>query len=423
MKRSIVFLALFLLLTAILGAAWDGDQGIETRDPYKPVLDHLESLSILPLPDWRFHADIPHPEEPSLDDSSWQVVKLDELWSTGSRVLRRWIEIPEKINGYSTLGQSVRLDLTFNSDGQQTITIFSNGGMVYHGSDDTQQPILLTQNAQPGQKFLVAVRLDEQTVEARISASRLLIEPPAGRPSPSLIRDEILVARPMIAAYAEGKAEREKQLDEAVKAIDFSLLDRGDQAGFDNSLQLAQGKLLALNPWLKQFTIRAVGNSHIDMAWLWPWTETVEVVRNTFRSALDLMNEYPDFKFTMSSARTYEWMEEKYPDMFQEIQQRIKEGRWEVIGGMWVEPDLNMPAGESLTRQILIGKRYFQKKFGADIKIGWNPDSFGYNWQLPQIYKKSGIDYFVTQKLLWAHEFTTSHTKCSGGRRPTEAGC
>jgi alpha-mannosidase len=85
----------------------------------------------------------------------------------------------------------------------------------------------------------------------------------------------------------------------------------------------------------------------------------------------------------------------------------VKEGRWEVIGGMWVEPDLNMPDGESLVRQILVGKRYFQQNFGADVKIGWNPDSFGYNYQLPQIYKKSGMDYFVTQKLLWAHEFTT----------------
>ena len=143
------------------------------------------------------------------------------------------------------------------------------------------------------------------------------------------------------------------------------------------------------------------------MAWLWPWTETVEVVRNTFQSVLDLMREYPEFKFTMSSARTYEWMQEKYPDLFQQIEQRVKEGRWEIIGGMWVEPDLNMPDGESLVRQILVGKRYFQKNFGVDVKIGWNPDSFGYNYQLPQIYKKSGMDYFVTQKLLWAHEFTT----------------
>ena len=92
--------------------------------------------------------------------------------------------------------------------------------------------------------------------------------------------------------------------------------------------------------------------------------------------------------------------------MFEQIKQRVKEGRWEVIGGMWVEPDLNMPDGESLVRQILVGKRYFQKNFGADIKIGWNPDSFGYNWQLPQIYKKSGIDYFVTSKLLWATDYT-----------------
>ena len=122
---------------------------------------------------------------------------------------------------------------------------------------------------------------------------------------------------------------------------------------------------------------------------------------------LNMMDEYPGFTFAGSSARTYEWMEEKYPEMFQEIQQRVKEGRWEIVGGMWVEPDLNMPGGESLTRQILVGKQYFKRKFGVDVRVGWNPDSFGYTWQLPQIYKKSGIDYFVTQKLPWAHEFTT----------------
>ena len=237
--------------------------------------------------------------------------------------------------------------------------------------------------------------------------SELTIEPPHARPDPAFLRMELLSARPIITAYEDGKTERQQQLDAAVKAIDFSPLEKGDQAGFDASLRQAHAKLEALKPWLQQFTIRIVGNSHIDMAWLWPWTETVEVVRNTFQSVLDLMREYPDFKFTMSSARTYEWMQEKYPDLFQQIEQRVKEGRWEIIGGMWVEPDLNMPDGESLVRQILVGKRYFQKNFGVDVKIGWNPDSFGYNYQLPQIYKKSGMDYFVTQKLLWAHEFTT----------------
>ena len=125
------------------------------------------------------------------------------------------------------------------------------------------------------------------------------------------------------------------------------------------------------------------------------------VVHDTFTTALQLMNEYPDYLYAHSSAQTYAWMEEKYPDIFDEIKKRVAEGRWEIVGGMWVEPDLNMPDGESQVRQLLLGKRYFKEKFGKDVRIGWNPDSFGYNWQLPQIYKKSGIDYFVTQKIAW----------------------
>ena len=377
------------------------------RDPYQPTLDRLRSLTVQVLKEWRYSADIPHPEDPSLDDNLWPRTHIGERWSNGARVFRRWIEIPEKINGYSTLKCRVTLDLDFSSEGEAQITVFNNSSIVYRGDEDMQQPILLTESAQPGQKFLVAARVDAGAAESRLYRSELRIEAAPDRVDPGFLREEILTARPLVAAYAEGKEDRQKRLDAAVAAIDFSRLDQGDAAGFENSLRNSQAQLKALDPWLKEFTIRAVGNAHIDMAWLWPWTETVEVVRNTFRSALDLMREYPDFHFTMSSARTYVWMEEKYPELFQEIQKRVKEGRWEVIGGMWVEPDLNMPGGESLTRQILIGKKYFQEKFGVDVKIGWNPDSFGYNWQLPQIYKKSGIDYFVTQKLLWAHEFTT----------------
>ena len=285
--------------------------------------------------------------------------------------------------------------------------------MVARTDEDGQVPITLIENAQPGQKLVLAVRVLDSGGggccggdSTRIEHAELQIQPPANRPDPALMRLQILSAEPVIAAYPDGKAERQQQLDAAVKAINVAALDHGDQQAFDASLRDAQSKLDVLRPYMKQFSIAAVGNSHIDMAWLWPWTETVEVVRNTFGTALQLMREYPDFKFTASAAQAYEWIEEKYPAMFQEIQQRVKEGRWEVIGGMWVEPDLNMPDGESLVRQILYGKRYFQQKFGMDINIGWNPDSFGYNWQLPQIYKRSGIDYFVTQKLLWASEFT-----------------
>ena len=409
MKRWIVC-AILALVTASSISAQQSPAGQNSTDPYKATLDHLESLTNLPLPDWRVHVDVPHPEDTSVDDSGWETAKVGDRWSTGSRVLRRSIIIPEKINGYAVLGARAKLDFRFdfnwNSKGPVTIAVFSNGSLVSRGDDDMQQPILLTENAQPGQKFLIAVRIDAPDVETEFHHAQLTIEPAPGRPDPAMLRMEILAARPMIVAYEDGRADRQQQLDAAVKAIDFSLLDKNNQAGFDASLRLAQSQLQPLNAWLKQFTIRAIGNSHIDMAWLWPWTETVEVVRNTFQSVLDLMREYPDFKFTMSSARTYEWMQEKYPDMFEQIKQRIKEGRWEVIGGMWVEPDLNMPDGESLVRQILVGKRYFRKNFGADIRIGWNPDSFGYNWQLPQIYKKSGIDYFVTSKLLWATDYT-----------------
>lgn len=379
----------------------------ETPNPYKTTLDRLESLTATQVDNWRSHADIAHPEDPSVDDSSWNAIKIGDNWTDGPRVIRRWIEIPKNLNGYSTEGSRVTLDLRITSDASIVLTAFSNGSIVYRGDEDMQQPITLTESAQPGQKFLVALRIASQNVPTRFQSSGLQIQPKPGKPDPASIRMEILAAQPLIAAYAEGKAEREQIVDSAVKAINFTALDQGNQSAFDDSLREAQAKLQQLNPWLKQFTIRAVGNSHIDMAWLWPWTETVEVVRNTFQSVLDLMREYPDFKFTMSSARTYEWMQEKYPDLFAQIQQRVKEGRWEIIGGMWVEPDLNLPAGESLVRQILVGKRYFQKTFGVDVNIGWNPDSFGYNWQLPQIYKRSGIDYFVTQKLMWAHEFTT----------------
>ncbi len=411
MNRFLTAFALVVLfLVTCLASpalALDGTQTPEPPDPYKSVLDRLESIAVFPITDWRFHSDLPHPEDPQLDDSSWEKVNVHETWSPGVRVFRRWIEVPEKVDGYAVRGSNLKLDLFLTSPGRVLISVFANGALVFRGDDDQQQPIPLIENAQPGQRFLIAVRADVQGKDTEIYRSRLLIEPPATRPDPGLIRDQILSARPIIAAYETGRGERTAQLEAAIKAVDLSALDRGDQVAFDESLRNAQAELQVLSPWLKGFTIRAVGNSHIDMAWLWSWTETVEVVHNTFRSALDLMREYPDFKFTMSSARTYEWMEEKYPDMFAEIQQRAKEGRWEVIGGMWVEPDLNMPAGESLTRQILVGKRYFQKKFGVDIKIGWNPDSFGYNGQLPQIYKKSGIDYFVTQKLLWAHDYTT----------------
>ena len=116
------------------------------------------------------------------------------------------------------------------------------------------------------------------------------------------------------------------------------------------------------------------------------------------------MNEVriaPEFHFSMTQAHAYRWMEEQEPELFKAMQKAVKDGRWEVVGGTMVELDCNLPDAESHARQILYGKRYFREKFGKDVKIGWCPDSFGYNGNLPQLLKKGGIDYFVTSKITW----------------------
>jgi len=138
-----------------------------------------------------------------------------------------------------------------------------------------------------------------------------------------------------------------------------------------------------------------IGNAHLDLVWLWQWQEGFQETKASFRSALDRIKEYDDFVFTNSSAANYEWIENNEPKMFEEIKERIKEGRWEIVGGWWVQPDCNVPSGESFVRQGLYGQRYFQEKLGVTAKVGYNVDSFGHNGMLPQILKKSGMDNYV----------------------------
>ena len=141
--------------------------------------------------------------------------------------------------------------------------------------------------------------------------------------------------------------------------------------------------------------LHLIGNSHIDPVWLWQWPEGYQEVRATFRSALDLMGEYPELIFTCDSAAYYEWIEEIDPGMFDEIQARVAEGRWEIVGGWWVEPDCNIPSGESFVRHGLISQRYFAEKFGRMATVGYNVDPFGHNAMLPQILRRSGMDSYV----------------------------
>ncbi|MCQ6560055.1 alpha-mannosidase [Paenibacillus mendelii] len=149
-------------------------------------------------------------------------------------------------------------------------------------------------------------------------------------------------------------------------------------------------------------TVSAVGHAHIDLAWLWPIRETIRKGARTFSTALRMMERYPDYVFGASQPQLYDWMKQHYPKLYDQVKERVKEGRWEPQGAMWVESDTNVPSGESLVRQVLYGKRYFQQEFGMEMKSLWMPDVFGYTASLPQILKKSGVDYMMTQKLSWS---------------------
>ncbi len=138
-----------------------------------------------------------------------------------------------------------------------------------------------------------------------------------------------------------------------------------------------------------------IGNAHLDPVWLWRWQEGFSEILATYRSALDRMKEFPDFKFTSACATYYEWIEKTNPQMFEEIKQRVNEGRWNIVGGMLIQPDCNIPCGESFARHLLIGQRYFKEKFGITVKTGYNVDSFGHNASMPKILKNAGIDNYV----------------------------
>jgi alpha-mannosidase len=400
-------LALALTCSIALGQSFTPIREQKNLSPAAIAKLHtLEMLNALPVGEWRFHAgDIPHGESPSLDDSSWTLVKprakapKDAVW------YRRVIEVPKTLNGYDLTGSRIWFQFHANANGPMPQIIYFNGRRVALGDD--LEPIVLFDPAKPGDKILVAVKLLHTVDDKTFAGVNLKIEPNPNatsanaRPNPEDIRIQCISAANILPALPTPRKDLLPKVEEAVAAIDLKALEAANQSAFDASLRKSQDILTTLHPVLSEATVDLAGNAHIDAAWLWPASETIDVVKRTFTTALQLMDEYPGYTYSQSAAQYTAWIAEKYPQMNDEIRKRVKEGRWEIVGGMWVEPDLNLPDGESLVRQLLVGQRYFQKEYGVTARIGWNPDSFGYNWQLPQIYKRSGMDYFVTQKMHW----------------------
>ncbi|MGZ4431759.1 MAG: glycoside hydrolase family 38 N-terminal domain-containing protein, partial [Gaiellales bacterium] len=173
-----------------------------------------------------------------------------------------------------------------------------------------------------------------------------------------------------------------------------------DRSTWDDA-QAILARLLQRRNGSSVHELSAIGHAHLDTAWLWPLAETYRKAVRSFSSQLAYMARYPEHRLACSQAQQYDWIRRRNPDLYRRIRDRVVSGQWVPVGGTWVEPDCNLPSGESLVRQFLHGQRFFEREFGRRCREFWNPDVFGYNGQLPQIMRGAGIGRFLTQKLSW----------------------
>ncbi len=319
------------------------------------------------------------------------------IWEAGSQL--KWLVqkfvIPEDLQGYPLQGLSLRLSLVWWAEIAQ---IFVNGKLVQEGDlFDSLARVLLTRFSQPGQEFLVCLQLVSPGHDiGALMKSQLIYESDYNSLDPGFVADEIAVLFNYLSKF---KPEKLDFLEKTVNEIDWNYIDNRNK--FNNELNKVRERLQPLSYEIKQRNFNIVGHAHLDMAWLWTVDETWEVAERTFRSVINLQQEFNDLTFCHTTPVLYEWIENHRPDLFKQIQASYKAGTWEILGGMWVEPEVNLVSGESIVRQLLYGQNYIKEKFGRITEVAWLPDSFGFCLQLPQIFKQSGINYFVTGKLHW----------------------
>ena len=188
----------------------------------------------------------------------------------------------------------------------------------------------------------------------------------------------------------------EDEINNALNLIDFDDVKTEDVA---SAKKYVDDVIYANDDYKGNGDVALIAHSHIDIAYYWRRIHSVQKNLRTILIQLRLMDRYPDFKYTHTQAFTYEMLEKYYPDVFEELKEKIANGQFEPVGAMYVEPDCNIPSAESLIRQCLYGQHYFREKFGKTINNCWLPDVFGNSWILPQILKKSGVDYFVSNKM------------------------
>ncbi len=201
--------------------------------------------------------------------------------------------------------------------------------------------------------------------------------------------------------YSSDRVYLTKILNQAFRLIDWSY--PGSEEFYISAHEASDYLNEELDKIEKRsdINVTCIGHTHIDVAWLWRLKHTREKCARSFSTVLRLMERYPEYIFLQTQPQLYEYVKNDYPELYEAIKQKVADGSWEVDGGMWLEADCNIPSGESLVRQILIGSRFIKEEFNRDVEYLWLPDVFGYSWALPQILKKSGIDTFMTTKISW----------------------
>ncbi|MEG8946201.1 alpha-mannosidase [Rosettibacter firmus] len=383
------------------------------------LINALDSLSEVSFDNWKYSTDFSlTPEQLSqidFNDSSWKTAKLNERLQLDSCWFRKIIVIPSFIAGTPVKGR-----IKFFNSVDDFSYMWING--QFKGKFPWDGEVLLTDNAIPEEKYVILIKAINTGGPLRLIRAKLDFEIQTS--TQKLMKNLSLsfkVARkllsfdtyqtnarvktdPKIDLSKFDKKEKQKLntlLQNLASEIDLSGLNNGDTLRFINSVNKVLKKLEPVKKFVKNFTLQFASNAHIDAAWLWRKKETEEVCKRTFSAVMNMFNARPDFTYTQSQAAFYNWMKKDYPDLFDQIKNYVKKGRWEISGGMWVEPDCNLPSGDSWIRQILYGQKFFQDNFGIKARIGWNPDSFGYNWNLPQFMLLGGLDAFITQKIGW----------------------
>lgn len=379
------------------------------------IIERLQSARDFSVKDWLLTKE--RIEDPRIADfSGWKPCKIGENLEGEYVWLRGKVKIPEKYLGVEINGKKIFLDITVDDAGELWINGKDMGRFEWSGR------YILTESARAGEEFLIVVKGINYGGPLRLLNASLELE--ESKETAEKIDNLILslrTAKKLLSfdtyqkiawiTYDPGidnsripkerKLKLQRVLDDSSSILDISVLEKGENDRFFSSIGNFLKKIKPVSDFVKEFTIELVGNTHIDAAWLWRKAETIEVCKNTFENAFNLMKKYPEFTFSQSSSHYYRWMEELYPQIFEEIKKWVERGNWEIVGGMVIEPDCNLINGESWARHLLYGKSYFKKAFGIDVKIGWNPDSFGYHWNMPQIYQNSGIYAFITQKISW----------------------